>query len=165
MRTRQIGPVGTALRVAVGVFLLVYNVGAVDGGSLDVRWYEPILGFVVLPGLMIGVGLVAKRVHGEPVHFTGVGGHLANLGIIVALIVNPYTAGGATLFYGATLLIAAWRGQRGCESTVISNLVLHRDDQIGCPLFGPIDEVEDHLSRPDRRPGAPTVQRVRPEEH
>lgn len=44
-----------------------------------------------------------------------------------------------------TLLIAAWRGQAGCEATVISNLVLGRDDQIGCPTLTPIDAAEAHL--------------------
>jgi hypothetical protein len=57
-------------------------------------------------------------------------------------VVIPYTAGGAALFYGATLLVAAWRGQRGCESTVISNLILRRDDQVGCVFFLPADEAE-----------------------
>ena len=141
---RRIGTIGTALRVEVGVFLLAYNAG-------DLQWYEPIVGFVVLPGLSIGAGLLAKRFSGRPVHYTGVAGHLANLAIIVLLLLSPYTAGGATLFYGATMLIAASRGQRGCEGTVISNLVLRRDDQIGCPLFGPVDELEDRLSRPLRR--------------
>ena len=32
--------------------------------------------------------------------------------------------------------------QPGCEATVISNAILGRDDQIGCPLFPPIDEAE-----------------------
>jgi hypothetical protein len=163
MRTREVRPIGTALRVVVGLFLLYF--AALGSGSWDVAWYEAGLGFVVLPGLMIGVGLVAKRVHGDPVHFTGLVGHLANLAIIVVLIANPYTADGAALFYGATMLIAAWRGQRGCEGTVISNLVLRRDDQIGCPLFAPFDELEDWLSRPDRKHGRPPVQRVSPEEH
>lgn len=160
LHTREIRPFGSALRVVVGLVLLYY--AALGGASWDVAWYEAGLGFVVLPGVMIGVGLVAKRVHGDPVHFTGLAGHLANLAIIVVLVANPYTADGALLFYGATMLIAAWRGQRGCEGTVISNIVLRRDDQIGCPLFAPFDELEDWLSRPDRKHGV--VRRVGPEE-
>lgn len=46
------------------------------------------------------------------------------------------------LFYGVTLLAAAWRGQPDCEVTVISNLALGRDDQVGCPLFSLIDHFE-----------------------
>jgi hypothetical protein len=163
MRRREIGPVGTALRVVVA-FLLLYIAGA-DDGSWQVNWYEPIIGFVVLPGVMIGAGLVARRVSDGPVHFMGWAGHLANLAIIVVLIANPYTASGATLFYGTTMLVAAWRGQRGCEGTVISNLVLRRDDQIGCPLFAPFDELEDWLSRPDRKHGRHSVHHASSEEH
>ena len=38
--------------------------------------------------------------------------------------------------------MAAWRAQPGCEATVLSNLILSRDDQIGCPAFTPIDALE-----------------------
>lgn len=62
--------------------------------------------------------------------------------MIVVIVANPYTGGGALLFYGVTLLIAAWRGQPGCEATVISNMILRREDQIGCPTFTPIDAAE-----------------------
>jgi hypothetical protein len=62
--------------------------------------------------------------------------------VIVALLANPYTAGAAALFYAAALLVGAWRGQSGCEATVISNSLLGRDDQVGCPIFSPIDEAE-----------------------
>jgi hypothetical protein len=70
-----------------------------------------------------------------------------NCAVIVALVVNPYTAGGALLFYGATMLVAAWRGQAGCEITVIPNGLLRRDDQIGCPTLSVIDEAETRLRR------------------
>jgi hypothetical protein len=45
------------------------------------------------------------------------------------------------------MLIAAGRGQAGCEATVISNWRLGREDQIGCPAFTPIDEVEARFRR------------------
>jgi hypothetical protein len=70
-----------------------------------------------------------------------------NLVVIVVLVSNPYTGGGAMLFYGAALLVAAWRGQAGCEATVLPNAILGRDDQIGCPTFSPVDAVENHLRR------------------
>jgi hypothetical protein len=70
-----------------------------------------------------------------------------NCAVIVALVVNPYTGGGALLFYGATMLVAAWRGQSGCEITVIPNVVLGRDDQIGCPTLSLIDDAEARLRR------------------
>ena len=40
------------------------------------------------------------------------------------------------------MLLAAWRGHAGCESLAISNWLLRRDDQVGCVVFWPLDEVE-----------------------
>jgi len=101
----------------------------------------------VLPAIVLAMGLAARRWAAGPVRFTGPAGIALNLAVIVALVSNPYMGGGATLFYGGTMLVAAWRGQRGCEATVIPNLILGRDDQIGCPTFAPIDELETHLRR------------------
>jgi hypothetical protein len=81
-------------------------------------------------------------------------GVATNLVVIVVLVSNPYTGGGATLFYGAALLVAAWRGQAGCEATVLPNVIFRRDDQIGCPTFSPVDAVEGHLRRTHATAGA-----------
>ena len=143
---REIGPVGTAVRVVIGVGLL-YLAGGAGGLSWDVLWYDPVVGFVALPTVAVGLGLAARRYSDGPVRLTGGLGIALNLAVIAALVSNPYTGGGATLFYGATLLVAAWRGQAGCEATVISNLALGRDDQIGCPTLTPIDVAEAQLRR------------------
>jgi hypothetical protein len=142
---RRIGPIGTASRVLAGLALLYLALS--DGGrfSWDLRWYEVALGLVVFPALMIGVGLAARRFVGAPVRFTGPLGLALNAALGVALFANPYTAGGAALLVGTILLVAAWRAQPGCELTVLSNSILRRDDQIGCPVFTPIDEVEARL--------------------
>ena len=52
------------------------------------------------------------------------------------------------LVYGTrtTLIVAAWLAQPGCELSVLSNAILRRDDQIGCFVFTPIDELERRLS-------------------
>ena len=95
---------------------------------------------------MIAFGLGARRYASGPVRFTGSAGTTANCLVLIALGINPYTAGGAALFYGATLVVAAWRALPGCEGTVLSNLILGRDDQVGCPVFSPIDQAEAHLN-------------------
>jgi hypothetical protein len=66
-------------------------------------------------------------------------------------LANQYTVGGAALFVGTTLLVAAWRAQPGCELTVLSNSILRRDDQIGCFVFTPIDEAEARLTARSRQ--------------
>ncbi len=149
---RRIGPIGTALRVTVGLGLL-YLAGGADGLSWGVEWYDPVLGLVALPALTVLLGLAARRYAARPLRFTGPLGHALNCAVIVALITNPYTGGAASLFYAATLLVAAWRGQPGCEVTVLSNWLLGRDDQVGCPFFAPIDAAE--ASHRTRRAGRP----------
>lgn len=144
---RRIGPAGTAVRIAAGLALL-YLAGA-DGLSWDVHWYEPVIGLAVLPAIMLAVGLVARHNTTGPLRLTGPMWTCLNCAVIVALVVNPYTAGGALLFYGTTMLVAAWRGQAGCEITVIPNAVLRRDDQIGCPTLSLVDEAEARLRRTD----------------
>jgi hypothetical protein len=101
-----------------------------------------VLGLVVLPGVMLTLSLAARRRGSGPLRFTGSGATLLNCAVILGLVADPYTARGAELFYGATLLAAAWRGRPDCESTVISNWILGRDDQVGCPVFPPIDQLE-----------------------
>jgi hypothetical protein len=140
---RRIGPIGTTTRlvVAAGLFYLAFF----DGTSWGLEWYDVAVGLAVLPAVGLAFGLAARRYASGPVRFMGSAGTTANCVLIVALAVNPYTAGGVALFYGATLVVATWRGAPGCEATVVSNMILDRDDQVGCPLFSPIDEAEARL--------------------
>jgi hypothetical protein len=147
---RRIGPIGTASRVLAGLALLYLAMS--DGGrSWGLRWYDVALGLGVFPAVMVGVGLAARRFAGAPVRFTGPLGLAVNAALGVALLANEYTAGGAALFVGTTLLVAAWRAQPGCELTVLSNSILRRDDQIGCFVFTPIDEAEARLTARNRQ--------------
>ena len=143
---RDIGPVGTAARLFTGLALL-YGAGGASVASWGIEPQDALIGLIVLPALMVAVGLAARRYGDGPIRFTGPLGMALNLAVIVALVANDFTGGGATIFYGTTMLFAASRGQAGCEATVISNWLLGRDDQIGCPPFTPIDEVEAHLRR------------------
>jgi hypothetical protein len=157
---RRIGPAGTALRViaAAGLF---YLAGAADGLSWSVDWYDPVLGLIALPALTVILGLTARRYARRPLRFAGPAGHALNCLVIVVLVANPYTGAAAALFYAATLLVAAWRGQPGCEVTVVSNWLLRRDDQVGCPLFAPVDAAEARRRprRPERSLAATRVRR------
>jgi hypothetical protein len=51
------------------------------------------------------------------------------------------------MFLGGSLLVAAARGYRGCESLAISNWLLGRDDHVGCLIFSPIDALDARFSR------------------
>ena len=145
---RRIGNIGTASRVLVGLGLLY--LAFADGGSWGLAWHEALLGLVAFPAVMVALGLGARLVGIGPVRFNGRVGIGANTAVVVALVLTDYTAAAAALFYGATLLVAAWRAQPGCEATVLSNWILGRDDQIGCPTFTPIDEAEARLAPRNR---------------
>jgi hypothetical protein len=141
------GPIGTATRVLVGLGLLYLALA--DGASWGLAWHEPLLGLVAFPAVMLVFGLGARLFANGPARFDGPVGIAANTAVIAALVLFDYTASAAALFYGTTLLVAAWRAQPGCEATVLSNWILGRDDQIGCPTFTPIDAAEARLR--DRR--------------
>ena len=147
---RRIGPIGTVSRLIAGLGLL-YLALTHGGLSWALTWQDAVLGLIAFPAVMVAAGLAARRFAGHAVHFTGPVGLAVNTAVIVALLANRYTTGGAELFYGATLLVAAWRAQPGCEATILSNLILRRDDQIGCPTFTPIDALETRRNRQDRR--------------
>jgi hypothetical protein len=141
MSQRRIGPIGTSVRVVAGMALLVVALADQPAGLVwGLQSYE--LALVAFPGLMIASGLLASRLLDRSFRFTGPVGISANLAAIVVLFAIPFTAGAAALFYGTSLLVAGWRGAPHCEATVLSNLILRRDDQIGCPVMTPIDAIE-----------------------
>jgi hypothetical protein len=73
-------------------------------------------------------------------------------GRLIPLFSLPATAGASFLFYGASMLVAAARRGGGCQVTAISNALLKRDDQVGCPLFAPLDIAEVRLRGDAPRP-------------
>jgi hypothetical protein len=146
---RRIGPIGTVCRLAVGLALVVLAFADQPAGLIwGLELYELILGLIALPAASVAIGLVAKRYSSGPLRFTSPVEIAVNFVIIVVLFAIPYTAGAAALFYGTSLLIAGWRGQPDCEVTTWSNLILRRDDQIGCPCFTPLDSWEARRGAP-----------------
>ena len=139
---QRLGPAGLVARVAVGL-LLIYLAFFWN----DVSWLDPLLGFVVLPAL--ATGLLALRARRRPQRLVAVGplGHVLNCAAIVLLLLNPATLVMALLYYGGSVLVAAARRAGGCEVTVVPNLLLGRDDQVGCPLFLPVDLLEEVARR------------------
>ena len=159
-RRRQIGSIGTTVRVVLGLALLAYGLSGgkivVSHGQLQFG-FEPlglILGVVVLPAvLLIGQSLRARR---DPTRLeeTGAVGTAINMAIFFALFLTPwyaprlsFTSDAASIFYGASMLLAALRGYGGCEVLAMSNWVLRRDDQVGCLVLGPVDLAERRLSQ------------------
>lgn len=132
-----IGPLGVTARVLAGLSLI-----ALALLWRDPSWSDAVLGLVVFPSLVIVAAAIRARRSPTPMRAIGPVGHLLNALVFVPLFFIPATAGGAFIFYGASMLVAATRRSCGCEVTAISNGLLGRDDQVGCMLFAPVDIVE-----------------------
>jgi hypothetical protein len=142
VRARGIGPLGTAARAAVGLVLL----GSVAWGHLA-RGFHPsswALGLLGFPALLLAVQWLRVRRTPTRLEATGPISHVVNLAAFVVLYLLEPTSDATLLFYGASMLLAALRGDAGCEVLALPNWLLHRDDQVGCAVFWPIDRLEHH---------------------
>ncbi len=136
--SRQIGRLGTATRIALGSVLLAvpFVVGDAPG------WLDAALGLLALPAAVLSFLWLRARRKPQRLAATGFGGYTINFGIGAVLLAVPLTREAAFFFYGASMLLAAARGYAGCELFAIPNWLLRREDEIGCPVFGPVDAVE-----------------------
>jgi hypothetical protein len=155
-RHRRIGPLGTTARVVVAGLLL----GSVTWGHLT-RGFHPsawVLGLVGFPALLLAGQWLRARRTPAPLRATGPVAHALNLAVFLGLYLAEPTSDAALLFYGASMLLAALRGDAGCEVLAVSNWLLGRDDQVGCAVFWPIDHQERRRTPwqgplPDRQGG------------
>jgi hypothetical protein len=147
-RQRQIGPFGTSARIVVGALL----VGSVVQGHLARGFHLSawILGLVGFPALLVGLQWLRARRTPTRLEATGPVGHALNLAVFLALYLLEPTSDATLIFYGASMWLSALRGYAGCEVLAVSNWLLGRDDQVGCALFWPIDQLEHH--RTGQRP-------------
>ena len=59
-------------------------------------------------------------------------------------------------FIGASMLLAAGRGDGGCEVLAFPNAVTGRSDRVGCMIFTPIDAAEARHREGQARPAMHT---------
>lgn len=154
-RRRQIGGIGTAARVVLGLAFVVLGV---TGGRISVMHgqvgigFEPLsvaVGLVGFPAVVLVWQWLRARVAPTRLQATGPRSTALNMLVLVALLLTPwyapplsFTSVAALVFYGASMLLAALRGYSGCEVTAISNWILGRDDQVGCLVLSPVDQLE-----------------------
>ena len=157
-RRRQIGGIGTAARVVLGLAFLVLGV---TGGRVSVMHgqvgigFEPLsvaVGLVGFPAIVLASQWLRARVVPTSLQATGPGSTALNILVLAALLLTPwyapplsFTSVAALVFHGASMLLAALRGYSGCEVTAISNWILGRDDQVGCLVLSPVDDLERRL--------------------
>jgi len=149
--SRAIGWGGTAARIIVGALLLgIVLQGELSRGGLNPR--SMVVGLVGIPALVVGWQWLRARRMPRRLAATRPWDFALNMGVVAALYLTPwyarplgFTADAALYFYGATMLLAAWRGFDGCEVLAVSNWLLRRNDHVGCAVFAPIDHLERRL--------------------
>ena len=146
---RDIGPIGTAARLVVGLLLgglIVYGQLSSSGHLAPITW---VLGLIGFPALVLAWHF--WRIRRNPARFsdTSALSFVLSLALPVALyltgwFVPPlwFTSDATLLFVGSSLLLAALRGDAGCEFLALSNWLLRRTDQMACAIFTPIDSLE-----------------------
>src|SRR5262245_29836985 len=150
---REIGPLGTAARLLVGLLL----VGSVVSGQLETHHLRPAswaLGLLGFPAVVLAWHW--WRMHRTPARFSAAGPLGNALGVVLFLALYltwwyapalSVTSDAALIFFGGSMLLAALRGDAGCEMVALSNWLLRRHDQIACALFAPIDMLERRGAR------------------
>ncbi len=139
---RNIGIVGTSARMALGTGILFL---AFRGEG--VQWHEVLIGFVLFPAALMLFQWARLRRTKEFLRAKGPLGYLLNNGIVVLFFLIPFTRDSASLFYGASMILAAVRGDGGCEILSLSNWLLRRNDEVGRMVFSPLDAVEARVGK------------------
>jgi hypothetical protein len=154
LNRRQIGPAGTAARIGLGFGLLVF--GALGGRivliqgrpQLEWDWAALALGLVGFPAVLLVLQLIRMNRNSSRLEETGPLPTTLNI-LVFAVLVGiasvpaiAFIGFAAFVFYGASMLLAAARGYGGCEVLAASNWLLRRDDQVGCLVLSPLDNLE-----------------------
>jgi hypothetical protein len=152
---REIGPIGTASRVAAGLLAIALPI-ALEG----IGWWDLGAALVAFPLIATGIALLAgigsERVASGALGRADIaccsGPSCAILAVLVAVpigltFVTPVTGVAVWVWIGASLLLAAARGQGGCELLAFPNAITGRPDRIGCIVFTPIDAAEARRAR------------------
>lgn len=114
-----------------------------------------IIGLIGLPAGLLAWQWVRSRRVASRIVATGPLATTLNIVVVALFVAAVYVPAisfvgfAGFVFYGASMLLAAMRGYAGCEVLAVSNWLLRRDDQIGCLVLSPIDNLE-HRLRPSR---------------
>ncbi|MGE5222373.1 MAG: hypothetical protein ACM3PY_08050 [Omnitrophica WOR_2 bacterium] len=149
---RDIGPIGTVARIVLGFILFgsVFYGHFIKGPFRPLPW---VIGLLVFPAIFIIWQYLRARRNPARLEANGPVATVINVIIFFALFFTfiyapaiAFLSDAVLIFYGLSMLLAALRGSRGCESLAISNWLLKRDDQLGCLVFSPIDNAESQFT-------------------
>jgi len=150
-QSRHAPPVGRALRILLGLLLMVY--------VAPVYFRVPVR--VVVGSLLLVLGLIAVYslihlvVSRRVVAFGPCFGAVVASGLLVALYVAgasglPILGHGkgqlaAITFLGISLVVAGVRAAPGCELMAIPGLFFGKHTELACLIFSPLDRLERKL--------------------
>jgi hypothetical protein len=147
---REIGPVGTAGRIAAGALLIVVPIVRDDA----LRAWDLAASVTALPLIAAVVAALVRAVFRRLAPRALAAGRsawsapgLATLGLVLGVataltFVTPANEPAIWLFLGISMLVAAVRGQAGCEVLALPNALRGGEDRVDCILFGPVDAAE-----------------------
>ena len=146
---RQAPPVGRALRILLGVVLIVYVTPVYFKVPVGVAVGSLLLVLALIGAYsLIHIG-VSRRIVGPCV------GAILAAGLLVALYVAgasrlPIVGGGkgqlaAVTFLGISLVVAGVRAAPGCEVMAVPGLLFGKHTELACLIFSPLDSFERKL--------------------
>jgi hypothetical protein len=150
-QTRQVPPVGRAVRILLGLALMIYVTPVYFRipVSLAAGAWLLVLGLIAVYSLIHIV--VSRRI----VVFGLCLGAVVALGLLVALYVAgasrlPILGRGkgqlaAVTFLGVSLVVAGVRAAPGCELMAIPGLLFGKHTELACLIFSPLDRLERKL--------------------
>ena len=150
-QTRQAPPVGRAVRILLGLALMIYVTPVYFRipVSLAAGAWLLVLGLIAVYSLIHIV--VSRRI----VAFGLCLGAVVALGLLVALYVAgasrlPILGRGkgqlaAVTFLGVSLVVAGVRAAPGCELMAIPGLLFGKHTELACLIFSPLDRLERKL--------------------
>lgn len=140
-------PVGRTLRFLVGawlVFVVMINLHRPD-------WRTAVVLLVTLAALSVYYGLLHRLLGRRPINAV-LAKVVALLPLAVFLLARDTDIQvGILAFYGISLLLAAVRGDGGCEVMSLPNLVFQQTTHLPCLLFSPLDRLEERIRHAARR--------------
>ena len=150
-RARRAPPIGRALRILLGLVLIVYTVPVYF--QVPVRLTVEVL--LLMLGLIGVYSLIHVLVSRRIVAFGSCLGAVVAFGLLVTL----YVAGASVLpilghgkgqlaaatFLGISLVVAGVRAAPGCELMAIPGLLFGKHTELACIIFSPLDRLERKL--------------------
>jgi len=134
-RARRAPPIGRALRILLGLVLIVYTVPVYF--QVPVRLTVEVL--LLMLGLIGVYSLIHVLVSRRIVAFGSC------LGAVVAFLGHGKGQLAAATFLGISLVVAGVRAAPGCELMAIPGLLFGKHTELACIIFSPLDRLERKL--------------------